>query len=490
VDKEKYKFTMKAIKINELRSALNDTLSVSIVATINGTEVSKTSFNLGDRKSGYYDLDQQNIDNQHSIEFFVGPDSDQNISLGYIVANVNDGDLVILEQAATQLAAKAASSAVTGATIGSLGGPIGTILGVATGIIIDILGSYFKPGRCDGIVAADTLTFKSSDIKNHTKSYNLHYPGSESPSFCGDNSDYWVESNLEVAPLEISWTEQKATEISGGSHNAPALAVYKDKLYMAWRGCGDDGMWFSYYDGDLWAPQQRALGDFGKSNAPALATYNGKLYMAWRSIGDDPAIYYSEFDGSLWKPQQKARDFGTSHVPALAFYNGKLYMAWQGCGGDTKIWFSYFDGASWKPQQIAIGEQGTSQAPTLASWNGKLYMAWRSIGDDPAIYYSNFDGSLWKIPGKVRDICTSHAPALAVFHNKLYMAWQGCGGDTRMWVSYYNNNFSVPWMPQQLAGEGRGTSDSPALAEYKGNLHMAWKGMDDDVSIWFSTTQG
>jgi hypothetical protein len=40
----------------------------------------------------------------------------------------------------------------------------------------------------------------------------------------------------------------------------PALAVYNGRLYMAWRGLGDPGIWFSSFDGTNWAPQQNIAG--------------------------------------------------------------------------------------------------------------------------------------------------------------------------------------------------------------------------------------
>jgi hypothetical protein len=84
---------------------------------------------------------------------------------------------------------------VSGATIGSLERPVSAILGGAAGILIDIFGGMFKSGNCDGVVAADTITYKTSNI---------------------------------------------------GTSDAPALVAYKDRLYMAWKGIGNDmGMWFS-----------------------------------------------------------------------------------------------------------------------------------------------------------------------------------------------------------------------------------------------------
>ncbi|WP_334819315.1 hypothetical protein, partial [Nostoc sp.] len=146
----------------------------------------------------------------------------------------------------------------------------------------------------------------------------------------------------------------------------------------------------------VWSPQQLTSGDRGTSTTPALASYGGRLYMVWKGVGDDSAIYYSSFDGSSWSPQQlTSGDRGTSAAPALASYGGRLYMVWKGVGDDSAIYYSSFDGSSWSPQQLTSGDRGTSAAPALASYGGRLYMVWKGVGDDSAIYYSSFDGSSW-----------------------------------------------------------------------------------------------
>ena len=267
--------------------------------------------------------------------------------------------------------------------------------------------------------------------------------------------------------------------------HSPALAVYNDKLYMAWRGKDlDEHIRFAYFEGNCWSMQKTAQAqredEVCTSHSPALAVYNGKMYMAWKGMGDDEQIWFSFFDGNRWSLQQQVPDVWTSNSPALAEYNGKLYMAWKGMGDDERIWFSYFDGKRWSEQQVAP-DVWTSHSPALAVYHGKLYMAWKGMGDDERIWFSYFDGKRWTAQ-QLATGNTSHGPALAVYNGNLYMTWKGIGTDERIKYSCFDE---YSWAAQQQTTGN--TSHVPALAVYFDELCMAWKGIATDTRIWFSS---
>lgn len=86
--------------------------------------------------------------------------------------------------------------------------------------------------------------------------------------------------------------------------------------------------------------------------------------------------------------------------------------------------------------------------------------------------------------------------ALAEYNGKLYMAWKGMEGDDRIFWSTFDGK---SWAAQQQVS-GVSTSGGPALAVFDGKLYMAWKGthpgnsgfMDvaDDKHIWYSYFDG
>ena len=82
-------------------------------------------------------------------------------------------------------------------------------------------------------------------------------------------------------------------------------------------------------------------------------------------MDNDQGIWFSSFDGNSWAPQQNVANVATSVGPSLAVFNGRLFMAWKGMDNDQGIWFSSFDGNSWAPQQN-VANVATSVGPSLS----------------------------------------------------------------------------------------------------------------------------
>jgi hypothetical protein len=77
-------------------------------------------------------------------------------------------------------------------------------------------------------------------------------------------------------------------------------------------------------------------------------------------------------------------------------------------------------------------------------------------------------------------------PALAQSGSTLYLAWKGIERDDRMFYSSYDG---TAWTPQALI-PGTGSSAGPALTSYRGKLFAAWKGVLGDEGIYWSTLTG
>ena len=117
------------------------------------------------------------------------------------------------------------------------------------------------------------------------------------------------------------------------------------------------------------APRQTARS--GTSDRPALAIFRGRVIMAWKGKGDDARIFTSEFRSGAWSPQQAVREgtLGTSHGPALGIVGDRLLMAWKGKGDDPRLFWATFDGSTWTDQRaVADGGVGTSLGPAIGSY--------------------------------------------------------------------------------------------------------------------------
>jgi hypothetical protein len=297
----------------------------------------------------------------------------------------------------------------------------------------------------------------------------------------------------------------------------PALAVFNNRLYAAWKGSdGDERIWWSSFDGTSWAPQQAMPDPIRTSTRVWLTAFNAEgvfsspllLYAAWKGGDGDERIWWSTFDGTSWAPQQAMPDpIRTTNWPSMMEYfppdteAARLYAAWKGGDGDERIWWSSLNGTVWiapfsgqAPTQAALPSPIASNVgPSLAYFNsdpnallGLLYAAWKGAGSDERIWYSSFDGTSWAPQAALPSpIFTSMGPSLAAFgNNLLWAAWKGGDGDERIWYSSFDG---TSWAPQQVLPSPLASSVGPSIAVFNNLLYLAWKGGGSDTRIWWTS---
>jgi hypothetical protein len=258
-----------------------------------------------------------------------------------------------------------------------------------------------------------------------------------------DQNLYWGVS------FDGKWWSPQQRLNDRASTDAPALAVYRDKLYMAWRGAGDDNLWWASYDGnpDLKWSDQIPLTDKGSVEGPTLAVFQDKLFMAWRGVSGDQGLYWATYDGNpdlKWSDQQTPGDRGSFDVPALAVFQDNLFMAWRGIEGDENLWWATYDEndhRKWTDQH-PLTDRGSTEGPALAAFQDKLYMVWKGVSgideDDERLFWATYDQSnprKWTDQNIMERVSADqsgivvlgslHRPALAVFQNSTFVAGAG-----------------------------------------------------------------
>jgi hypothetical protein len=220
----------------------------------------------------------------------------------------------------------------------------------------------------------------------------------------GAGNDGGIYYSSTSNPDGQNWAPQKNIGgVGTGSSVGPSLAVFQNRLYAAWKGAGNDvGIYYSSNsnpdDPKNWAPQKNIAG-VGSSVGPSLAVFKDRLYAAWRGAADNQGIWWSStLDGINWAPQQNIAGVGSSVGPSLAVFKDRLYAAWRGAGDNQGIWWSStldgqnwsssLDGKNWAPQQNISGV-GSSVGPSLAVFHDRLYAAWRGAGDNQGIWWSS-----------------------------------------------------------------------------------------------------
>ena len=143
--------------------------------------------------------------------------------------------------------------------------------------------------------------------------------------------------------------------------------------------------------------------------------------------------------------------------------------------------------------QEQIPGVATSAAPTLAVVGTTVYLAWKGEGTDSGIYWRNpltYDPNTngqysWHPQTMISNVGTSDSPAIASFNGNLYMSWKGEGNDFGLYFSKFDG---ATWTPQtKLQG---GTSNAPSLVGTSKGLFMAWKAEPGDNRLFWSIYDG
>jgi hypothetical protein len=198
-----YTFGLDSFRITNTRSRHEDTDYVSISLAVGSAPPMTKTKAMGNLNNGTFKVGLT-FDN-------VSVGNNVPVVITYAIVNNGHGSQAdvekSLEKAGTQLAQKAAEAAAKaigaeigtalGASIGTAAVPVvGTALGAVAGWLVGQIGGVLF-ANCDGPVAAGVHVFTGADLASKTSGGRVltetdHNPGTDSPTGCGSNSDYFV----------------------------------------------------------------------------------------------------------------------------------------------------------------------------------------------------------------------------------------------------------------------------------------------------------
>ncbi|QQE89513.1 hypothetical protein [Azotobacter chroococcum] len=290
--------------------------------------------------------------------------------------------------------------------------------------------------------------------------------------------------------------------------HALSLAVHNGRLVLTWKGSGNENLNAAKVhtiealgmDGIESLEEKVVLGDTSEQ-APALASHNGRLFLGWKGAGNDNLnLMFSDDNGATFKGKITFSDT-SYHAPALASHNGRLFLAWTGRGdGNLNVAkVALFAntagdfGIEGLEGKVVLGDT-SEQAPALASHNGRLFLGWKGAGNDNLnLMFSDDNGATFK--GKITFSDTSyHAPALASHNGRLFLAWTGRGdGNLNVAKVALFANTAGGFGIEGLEGKvvlGDTSEQAPALASHNGRLFLGWKGAGNDNLNLMSSRDG
>jgi hypothetical protein len=352
----------------------------------------------------------------------------------------------------------------------------------------------------------------------------IHSPNPRSLMFrmVNDTADI-DEDSARVLRFHYGWRDQ-AQLSDRGTADRPSLAtatrvgfgISETHVRMVWRGAGsDERIYQSRLGSSGWSAQEHVPGR-ATAQGPAIAalglddgTPSQGLIMAWRGAGNDQGIYTAVDRGAGWSAQTNVEGVGTSNTPAVADFGGP-FLVWKGIGGDQGMWFARFVDGRWTTQ-AKIPDAGTSAAPALAVIGDRLHLFWKGVEGDQTAYWTFLTApdAPWDrprrqltTPTRATDgsivqtaIGTTHGPVATSRGNLVsapspfgtrppnaLLSWKG-SDDRGIWFADF---FEDGILSGQTRLPGAGTSTGPAVGTVSGIMHMAWRGVDNDSTIWFS----
>ncbi len=233
-----------------------------------------------------------------------------------------------------------------------------------------------------------------------------------------------------------SWSTNLCITENEAEDGGPAVVVYNGLLYLFWHSDRDDSrgdVYYKTYDGEQWSEAVAAVENVGAVDDFAdVAVYNDKLYLAWTSGRTGYYdLYYKTFDGSSWSADIRLTDDpGPDLHPALEAFDGKLFVQWHsyGYGADSwEILWKTFDGTEWSNIASITSNHAIDEGPgDLEVYQQNLYLSFSSDRDgDKEIYYTVYANGTWLNIERITDNpAMEWHSSLTVLNDTLFVFFQ------------------------------------------------------------------
>jgi hypothetical protein len=304
-----------------------------------------------------------------------------------------------------------------------------------------------------------------------------------------DGSNFLLNSDTNYCTVVPRSAEH--LPLSKRNTTAPALAAFRDRLYMAFQS--NDGTnsltVTSSGDGDSFTPV-RAYPGIRMGSAPAMAEFDGMLVIAFQANDASHSLYVTmSADGASFSAPARRYADSTGASPALATFNRRLYLAFQANDASHTLHLSSTgDGVNFTPGRPYPGVLAGS-APALTVFNGQLYVAFQANDPGHALFVmSSGDGTNFTPQKGQAGITMGSAPALTVLNNRLRVGFQADDASHSFYVTNSANGtgFVTPAVRYRdlVAGSAAG------MTVFKGRLFAAFRPDDFTNAVSVSSSEG
>ena len=173
-------------------------------------------------------------------------------------------------------------------------------------------------------------------------------------------------------------------------------------------------------------------------DGPSLAVYQDRLYVAWADASHHPCLMFSTDGGQTFNPATKSiskevcfhanlQNESYHPGPTLAIYRDQLSIVWIGTDGHLHMMHSTDGGRSLNSETNFKLKEKSYESPAFINYQGRPLLAWCGVGmwNRINVLYAPSgelkDGApLIKLTSKEK---TGRSPALALSGNRLVIGW-------------------------------------------------------------------
>ena len=328
---DRYSLIVEQFTIHDTRALHNDTLWLNVSAFVDGDLVNSWSDKLGDFNNGTYFTPQSVRDHPPTVI------NDPQSKVQFIFQLVNNGNVP-----SGQLSGRVAATADQLAGITSnVAGVVGLAAAVASGyvwaaIAIEGFANLWSwlDTDCDGPVAVDQVSgpryWLDARTENvaHAIQVTRNYPGSNSPTGCGSNSNYDVEWSLNHSKTWVPVVDAVDAQTKLSSIAGVAATAHNEMLHVF--GVGPAGATINHAStlkGVNWTIDVISDVVLATDLAPSAVSFDDRLHVFGVAVeGQVLALVYSPDGGSWWGEPESPPQLLTKQAIATVAFLDRLYV--------------------------------------------------------------------------------------------------------------------------------------------------------------------
>lgn len=240
---------------------------------------------------------------------------------------------------------------------------------------------------------------------------------------------------LYAQPFTWTFPENLSDIANDGASSASICVESNGNIYVVWRypstGGGDQDLFMSWNDGQIWYPAERIFNDSLQVYNPRLAIdTSGVLHVSFTSLdGEYGRILYIKRENDIWSTaiQLSVDSLGPAYGnEILVDRENNVHVFW----GANNIYHSYYNGSEWEPlEKLPLPSNCYDASFPKSATDSQnnihlIYLPIEASNSDRSLFYQKYDGDNWSGPVKLNDTLYAVQADIAIDNNNtVHVIW-------------------------------------------------------------------